>query len=71
MVADRDTACIDKELSGNLCIWALGAILSNMCRVPDGERISVSCPDPGTGRGGNVIFSLVTEEVSAKRENRP
>ena len=70
IVVDRDAGCIDTTRSGSLCIWALGSILSSMCRVPDGEAISVSCPDPATGRGGNVIFRLMTEGASAKAESR-
>ena len=70
IVVVRDTGCIDKDRSASLCIWALGSLLSSMCRVPDGETISVSCPDPATGRGGNVIFSLKTEEANAKAEDR-
>jgi uncharacterized repeat protein (TIGR04076 family) len=62
IVVDRDTACIDKERSGGLCIFALGAILSNMCRIEPGETALASCPDPATGLGGNVLFEIAEEK---------
>ena len=62
IVVNRDIACIDKQQSDNLCIFALGAILVNMCRVEPGEKALASCPDPATGLGGNVIFEIVEEE---------
>jgi uncharacterized repeat protein (TIGR04076 family) len=62
VVVNRDTACIDKERSDNLCIFALGAILVNMCRIEPGKRALASCPDPATGLGGNVLFDIVEEE---------
>ena len=58
IMVNLDNACIDKEQSGNLCIFALSAILSNMSRIKQGEKISASCPDPATGLGGNVIFEV-------------
>lgn len=61
VIIDLDTACIDKERSGGLCIFALGAILANMSRIRQGETTLASCPDPATGLGGNVIFSVVKE----------
>lgn len=62
VVVNLDTACIEKEQSCNLCIWALSAILSNMCRIRRGEKALASCPDPATGLGGNVIFRVTKEE---------
>jgi len=62
IVVDRDTACIDKEASDQLCIFALGAILSSMCRIEPGKRVFASCPDPATGLGGNVLFEIVEVE---------
>jgi len=62
IVVDRDTACIDKERSDGLCIFALGAILSNMCRIEPGQTAFASCPDPATGLGGNVLFEIVEEK---------
>ena len=62
VVVNRDVACIDKERSDNLCIFALGAILVNMCRIEPGKTALASCPDPATGLGGNVIFEIVEEE---------
>jgi uncharacterized repeat protein (TIGR04076 family) len=59
IVVDRDTACIDKERSDGLCIFALGAILSSMCRIEPGKVAFASCPDPATGLGGNVRFEIV------------
>ena len=61
ILVDCDTACIDKEQSGNLCIFALSAILAGMGRIREGEKAMAACPDPATGRGGNVIFSVVKE----------
>ena len=61
VIINLDTACIDKERSGSLCIFALGAILANMSRIRRGEQILASCPDPATGLGGNVVFSVSKE----------
>jgi len=61
IIVDLETACIDKEQSGNLCLWALSAILANLSRIRPGEQALASCPDPATGLGGNVIFSVVRE----------
>ena len=61
VVVNRDTACIDKGRSDSLCIFALGAILSNMCRLEPGKKALASCPDPATGLGGNVLFEIVEE----------
>jgi uncharacterized repeat protein (TIGR04076 family) len=58
IIVNLDNACVDKEQSGNLCIFALSAILSNMSRIKQGEKILASCPDPATGLGGNVIFEV-------------
>ena len=60
---DRDKSLINKNESDNLCIWALISIASNMCRVDENESILTSCPDPGTGRGGNVVFKVETTET--------
>jgi uncharacterized repeat protein (TIGR04076 family) len=62
IVVNRDTACIDKDQSDNLCIFALNAILASMGRIRTGERALASCPDPATGLGGNVIFNVEKEE---------
>lgn len=62
VVVNRDTACIDKQRSDSLCIFALSAILASMCRLKPGERGLASCPDPATGQGGNVIFEITGEE---------
>jgi uncharacterized repeat protein (TIGR04076 family) len=61
IVVNRDTACIDKARSGSLCIFALNAILVNMCRIEPGKTATASCPDPTTGLGGNVVFDIVEE----------
>jgi uncharacterized repeat protein (TIGR04076 family) len=66
-----DTACINKGQSDNLCIWALSAILANMCRIRQGEKALASCPDPATGLGGNVIFSVVKEEYRDEGAGKP
>ena len=62
ITVNLDNACIDKAQSSNLCIFALSAILANMARIGGGEKALASCPDPATGRGGNVVFR-VTKEV--------
>jgi uncharacterized repeat protein (TIGR04076 family) len=62
IVVNRDTACIDKDASDGLCIFALRAILSSMCRIEPGETAFASCPDPATGLGGNVLFEIVEGE---------
>jgi uncharacterized repeat protein (TIGR04076 family) len=59
IVINRDTACIDKERSDSLCIFALNGILVNMCRLEPGKRALASCPDPATGLGGNVTFDIM------------
>ncbi len=61
IIVNLETACIDKAQSGNLCLWALSAILANLSRIRPGEQALASCPDPATGLGGNVIFSVVRE----------
>jgi uncharacterized repeat protein (TIGR04076 family) len=71
VVVNLDTACINKEQSDNLCIWALSAILANMCRIRLGEKALASCPDPATGLGGNVIFSVVKEEYRGEGTGKP
>ena len=59
VVINRGTACVNKEQSDSLCIFALGAILANMCRIEPGKKALASCPDPATGLGGNVTFDIV------------
>jgi len=59
VVVNRDIACIDKDASDGLCIFALGAILSSICRIAPGKKAFASCPDPATGLGGNVQFEIV------------
>ena len=61
IVVNRDTACIDKERSGNLCIYALSAILNSLSRIEPGRTALASCPDPATGLGGNVLFDIVEQ----------
>ena len=62
VIVNLDKACVDKKHSNNLCIFALSAILSNMSRIKQGEKILASCPDPATGLGGNVIFEVTKGE---------
>ena len=61
IIVNRDTACIDKERSDNLCIFALNAILNSLCRIEPGKTAFASCPDPATGLGGNVLFDVVEQ----------
>jgi uncharacterized repeat protein (TIGR04076 family) len=65
VVVDRETACINKAASDSLCIFALRAILSSMCRIEPGQKAFASCPDPATGLGGNVQFEIVEVEDGA------
>jgi uncharacterized repeat protein (TIGR04076 family) len=62
IIVNRGTACIDKERSASLCIFALNAILNALCRIEPGKTAFASCPDPATGLGGNVLFDIVEEE---------
>jgi len=71
VVVNLDNACIEKEHSNNLCIFALNAILANMCRIRQGEKALDSCPDPATGLGGNVIFSVTKEEYHDESSSKP
>jgi uncharacterized repeat protein (TIGR04076 family) len=71
IVVNLDTACIDKEQSGNLCIWAASAILANMSRIRRGEKAVAWCPDPATGLGGNVMFSIVKEKHRDEGTGKP
>ncbi len=61
IVVNLDDACVVKDQSDKLCIFALGAILANMARLRRGEQILAACPDPATGLGGNVVFRVVKE----------
>jgi len=65
VVVDLDTACIDKEQSDQLCVFALGAVLANMSRIRQEEQALASCPDPATGLGGNVVFKILKEYYGA------
>lgn len=71
VVINLDTACIEKEHSSNLCIFALNTILANMCRIRQGEKALASCPDPATGLGGNVIFSVRKEKNHDEGASKP
>ena len=62
IIVNLDNACINKEASRNLCIFAISTILANMSRIRRGENALASCPDPATGLGGNVIFRIIKEE---------
>jgi len=66
-----DDACVDKERSGNVCVFALNSILANMSRIREKEKILASCPDPATGLGGNVVFTVVKEESFNDCAGRP
>ena len=59
-----ENACLIKNQSSNLCIFAISAILSNMSRITHGQKIYASCPDPATGLGGNVVFKITKGELS-------
>jgi len=52
-------------LQGNdkACRVAFASIVTNIGRLRlQGSPIYVSCPDPGTGDGGNVIFGISVVE---------
>ena len=70
IIVNLDDACIDKERSDNLCIFALNAILASMSRIRQGEAAWASCPDPATGLGGNVVFT-VSKENSDEGTGKP
>ena len=70
VVVNLDNACVDKEQSDNLCIFAVSAILSNMSRTRRDEHTLASCPDPATGLGGNVIFRVVKEQCNNESPSR-
>ena len=63
-----DTFVLDgwRIVSGNaakLCCVALGSIVANASRWKLREAaVYISCPDPATGEGGNVIFELRPQE---------
>lgn len=61
VIVNLDNACIVKEQSDSLCIFALSAILANMSRIRRGEQSLAACPDPATGLGGNVLFRVAKE----------
>jgi uncharacterized repeat protein (TIGR04076 family) len=44
------------------CCFAFASIVANLGRLRFQDPICVSCPDPGTGAGANVIFRLSREE---------
>jgi len=45
------------------CCVAFASVIANVGRLKFvAGPIYVSCPDPGTGAGGNVLFELVREE---------
>ena len=63
-----DTFVLDggRVISGNaarLCCVALASIVANASRRKLGEAgVYISCPDPATGEGGNVVFELRPQE---------
>lgn len=71
VVVNLDNACVEKEHSNNLCIFALNAVLANMCRIRQGETTLTSCPDPATGLGGNVVFRIRKEEYHEEGSSKP
>lgn len=59
---EGDPFPLDRESlrrNGKLCRVALASIIMNVGRLRLlGSPLYVSCPDPGTGKGGNVIFRI-------------
>lgn len=52
------------------CQVAFAAIIASASRLKlHGGRLCVSCPDPATGEGGNVIFELSAEASHADRRD--
>ena len=50
------------------CLVAFASIVANVSRCKFQESaIYISCPDPATGTGGNVIFEVVTKEDNDAR----
>jgi len=70
VIVNLDNACVDKDESSSLCIFALGAILANMSRIRMDEKTLASCPDPATGLGGNVLFRIEKEQDSRECTSR-
>lgn len=45
------------------CQLALASVSLNLGRLRvQGDPLYISCPDPGTGEGGNVIFKITSVE---------
>lgn len=54
---------INPEGHGKACPLALYSVMMNVGRLfLEGSPIFVSCPDPGTGAGGNVLLGLQVAE---------
>ena len=50
--------------NGRSCLVAFATLIANIGRLKLQEgTVLVSCPDPGTGAGGNVIFELCRGET--------
>lgn len=59
---EGDPFPLDRESpreSGKVCRVAFASVMMNVGRLRLlGSPLYVSCPDPGTGRGGNVILRI-------------
>lgn len=56
LLKDLQFIPVEKERS---CCIAYASILANIGRLKFQETpIYISCPDPGTGNGGNIIFEV-------------
>lgn len=51
--------CFTPQGNDRACGVAFASIMANIGRLKLQEgAVYVSCPDPGTGMGGNVVFEL-------------
>jgi uncharacterized repeat protein (TIGR04076 family) len=58
-----DGFCITPRGHNKTCYVAFASLVANIGRLKLQEgSICVSCPDPGTGMGGNVLFELSSIE---------
>lgn len=58
---------LQPQKSSPTCRTAFASLIMNAGRLKIHEGpIYISCPDPGTGEGGNVLFKLTKVEDHAK-----
>jgi len=51
------------ENTTRVCRFAFASIVANCNRIKiSNDSLCISCPDPATGAGGNVLFKITDEE---------